>query len=223
MTSLQAAVKRWLVNGIVITIPLVVTVLLLLLITRFILDLIAPVIDVIVYVWPSEPPVVVVQLATVSALIAVLLIVGVLAEYTPERYTASVVHRSFESIPGIKLVYSTVRRLVYLLMSEDTSQFQEVKLVEFPHEDSYMIGFLIRDSADAIKDSVGRDDLLTIMMPLGPNPTTNGFIMHMPPECVYDVDLSVEEAIRSIVTLGVDIDHRKDRPSDDPRPAAPVD
>ncbi|MFC7231986.1 hypothetical protein ACFQMM_12300 [Saliphagus sp. GCM10025308] len=43
----------------------------------------------------------------------------------------------------------------------------------------------------------------TVMIPLGPNPMTNGFIVHVPDEAVSDVDVSVEEAVRMTATLGV--------------------
>jgi len=45
--------------------------------------------------------------------------------------------------------------------------------------------------------------MVTIMVPLAPNPATNGYVMHMPTEKVHEVDLTVEEAFRSIATLGV--------------------
>lgn len=42
-----------------------------------------------------------------------------------------------------------------------------------------------------------------VMIPLGPNPTSNGFVMHFPTDRVHDVDLTVEDAIHAIATLGV--------------------
>ena len=69
-----------------------------------------------------------------------------------------------------------------------------------------MLGFLTADTPQAIERCIGEDDLQTIVIPLGPNPTTNGFVVHVPAEHVHDIDMSVEAAIRSIATLGVATD-----------------
>ena len=200
----KTLLKRWLINGIAITIPLVITILVLVVVLNFVLNILSPVVQGIVYVLPNDPPTIVVELVTLSSLLGFFLLVGIIAEYTPGRYISQRLDATMETIPGVSTVYESVRRASNMLIDDDTEQFQDVKIVEFPHKDAYMLGFLTANTPPAIEDRVDNGTLVTIMVPLGPNPTTNGFIMHMPAEHVYDVDITVEEAIRSVATLGVD-------------------
>ena len=195
--------KRWLINGIALTIPLVITLLVLLVVVDFVLRVLDPVVRGILYVWPNEPHTAVVQAITLLSLVAFVLLVGIVAEYTPGRAISRRVHATIETIPGVSAIYESVRRASRMLLDDDTEQFQDVKLVEFPHRDAYMLGFLTAKTPPAIEERVDDGAMVTIMIPLGPNPTTNGFVLHMPAERVYDVDITVEEAIRSIATLGV--------------------
>jgi uncharacterized membrane protein len=202
--------KRWLINGVVITIPLVATLLVVLVVLDFILGVLSPIVTGVTYVWTDQPPVPVIQFATLLSVIGVFLLVGIVAEYTPGTYLSKRVHGTMETIPGVSTVYQSIRRASKLLLDDETEQFQEVKLVEFPHEGAYMLGFLTAETPAVVKASAGEDEMVTIMVPLAPNPATNGYVMHMPTEKVHEVDLTVEEAFRSIATLGVAADRLGD-------------
>ena len=216
MATVRLRVKRWLINGIAITIPLMVTLLVLIVVVDFILGILSPVVDGALYLWPTnEPPKAVVQFMTLGSLLGLFLVIGLIAEYTPGQYISRRVHQTMETIPGVRTVYESVRRAANVLVDDDTEQFQEVKLVEFPHEDAYMLGFLTADTPAAIEERVDNGAMVTIMIPLGPNPTTNGFVMHVSRDNVYDVDITVEEAVRSIATLGVAANGIGDEPRTD--------
>lgn len=206
MMELSRPVKRWLINGIVLTIPLVVTLLVVLVVIDFILGALSPVVTGVKYVWPNEPPTVVIQTTMLFSLFAFVLLVGFIAEYTPGTHISQRVDATIGTIPGVSTVYESMRRASAILADGETDQFKDVKLVEFPHEDTYVFGFLTADTPTEIEHSVGENPMVTIMVPLGPNPTTNGFIMHVPVENIHDVDITVEEAVRSIATLGVSVD-----------------
>ncbi|RQG90565.1 DUF502 domain-containing protein [Natrarchaeobius chitinivorans] len=198
-----ATTKRWLLNGIAITIPLVVTVIVLTIVLEFVLRALSPIVSAIIYVWPNEPPTIVVQLTTLLSLVGLFLLVGFVADCTSSRRLSQTVHETIESIPVVSPIYASVRRASDVLADDETDQFREVKLVEFPHENLHALGFLTADTPREIERRLGEDELQTVMIPLGPNPTTNGFVVHVPVENVSDVDMTVEDAIRSIATLGV--------------------
>lgn len=196
-------VKRWLIHGFVITIPLIVTLLVLVVVLDFVIGMLFPVVAAVEYLWTDELPVILIELLSILALVCLFLLVGLVADLTPGGYFAGLLDRTMSTIPGVSIVYTSVRRATNILISDDSDEFQDVKLIEFPHEDAYMLSFLIEDTPATIENDVTDEELLTLMMPLGPNPTTNGFVVHMPSEHVHDVDMSVEEAIQSIATLGV--------------------
>ncbi|AGB36041.1 DUF502 domain-containing protein [Natronococcus occultus] len=215
MDAVSEQPKRWLVNGIILTIPLVVTLLVLLVVIDFVLGILSPIVAGVQYVWPNEPPRIVIQLTTLASLIGFFLVIGFAAEHTPGKRVSERVHATIETIPGVSVLYESVRRASDILVNDETDQFKEVKLVEFPHDDAYMFGFLTADTPVTIERTVDGDEMMTLMVPLGPNPTTNGYVMHVPTENVYDVDVTVEEAVRSIATLGVAVDELgKEGPDD---------
>jgi uncharacterized membrane protein len=195
--------KRWLIHGVVLSIPLVVTLVVLVVVLEFILGMLSPVVAAVEYLWTDELPTALVEVTTLLSLVAFFLVVGLVADLTPGGYVTRVVDRTMATIPGVSTVYTAMRRATDILVSDDAHQFQDVKLIEFPHQDAYMLSFLIEETPPVISEGLDADEMLTLMMPLGPNPTTNGFIVHMPTEHVHDVDLSVEEAVQSIATLGV--------------------
>jgi uncharacterized membrane protein len=206
MVEVSRSLKQWLVNGLVLTVPLVVTLLVLLVVIDFVLGILSPIVEGIAYIWPNQPHDAVIQFMTIVSLFVFFLLVGFVAEHTPGRHLSKRVHTAMETIPGVSTIYESVRRASNLLVDDETEQFKDVKLVEFPHQGSYMFAFLTADTPERIERCVSKEPMVTVMLPLGPNPTTNGFIMHIPAENVYDVDITVEEAVRSIATLGVSVD-----------------
>ncbi len=84
--------------------------------------------------------------ATLASVIGVFLLVGLVAEYTPGTYLSKQVHATMETIPGVSTVYESVRRASKLLVEDESDQFKDVKLVEFPHEGAYMLGFLTAET-----------------------------------------------------------------------------
>lgn len=203
MNVILRTIRRWFVDGVALTIPLVTTIVIVLFVLQFILGMLSPFVAGAVLLWPTTPPTFVVQVGTVVALVLFFLLVGVVAELTPGERLSAALHRAIERIPVVSTIYLTIRRASDLLVDDDGAQFQEVLLVEFPHEGSYTFGFLTAETPTTIESTVGAADLRTVMVPLGPNPTTNGFVMHLSDERVYEVDVTVEEAMQSIATLGV--------------------
>ncbi|WP_226040062.1 DUF502 domain-containing protein [Natrinema sp. DC36] len=206
MVSHGSRFRRWLINGIVITIPLVATLLVVMVVLNFIRSAISPVTAGVTYLLADEPPALAIEFVTLLSLLGVFLLVGLVAEHTSGKYLSKRVHAVMETIPGVSTVYESVRRASRLLVDDDTDQFQDVKLVEFPHEGAYMLGFLTAETPAVVEASADETEMVTIMVPLAPNPATNGYVMHMPTEKVHEVDLTVEEAFRSIATLGVAAD-----------------
>lgn len=222
MTGSTSTVKRWLLNGIAITIPLVVTLIVLHVVLNFVLNALSPLVVTILFLWPNEPPTEIVQLTTLASLIATLLLIGFVAERTPGRRLSRTLHATIESIPGVSTLYASVRRASDILLDDDTDQFRDVKLVEFPHGNAHMLGFLTADTPPTIADQLDGTNLQTILIPLGPNPTTNGFVIHVPEERVRDVDITVESAVRSIATLGVATERVADFEDGEPDRSNPV-
>lgn len=106
-------------------------------------------------------------------------------------------------IPAIGGVYESFRQMSDVVLESDTQNFRDVKLVEFPHQGAYTLGFVTTETPTELAEPAGHSEMLTLFLPLAPNPVMGGHLVHMPASKVMDVNLSVEEGIRAIVTSGV--------------------
>ncbi|WP_255246131.1 DUF502 domain-containing protein [Halolamina sp. CBA1230] len=146
----------------------------------------------------------VIQLATPVILLAVVMVVGIFTNTTKWGERAVDYFDYFISqIPAVGGVYESFRQMSDVMLESDTQSFREVKLVEFPHEGAYTLGFVTTETPSALADPAGHAEMLTLFLPLAPNPVMGGHLVHMPADRVMDVDMTVEEGIRAIVTSGV--------------------
>jgi len=143
---------------------------------------------------------------TILSLIAAIFCIGVWTERRPNRSGFGALFDTLVSrIPGVGSLYQSIDEMSGLLLDSDTDSFQEVKLVEFPDRGSYSSAFLTAEPPDVVREATAEGDegMVTLFLPMAPNPVMGGYVLHVAEEHVYDVDLSVEEGIQSIVTSGV--------------------
>ncbi|GAB6860374.1 hypothetical protein JCM17092_04630 [Haloplanus litoreus] len=114
-----------------------------------------------------------------------------------------VVDLTITSIPGVGTVYKSFRRMGDVMLDEGGENFQEIKLIECFEEEIYVLGFKTSDAPRTIENSTGHDDMVSMFLPLAPNPVTGGLLTYVPESNVYDIDMTVEEGVRSILTSGV--------------------
>jgi uncharacterized membrane protein len=138
------------------------------------------------------------------ALLAVLVVaIGVVARSQSGDRLIDYFDYIIMAIPGIGAIYKSFRRMGDAMLESDMDHFRSVKLVEFPHDDTYVIGFETAQSPTSVQDTVGNDDMVTMFIPLAPNPVMGGFLTHVPRDRIGDVDMTVEQGVRSIITSGI--------------------
>ncbi|MFC7027008.1 DUF502 domain-containing protein [Halomicroarcula sp. GCM10025710] len=114
-------------------------------------------------------------------------------------------------IPGVGSLYRSLDEMSELLLDSDTDSFQEVKLVEFPVEGSYSIAFLTAETPDVVADAAAEKGMVTLFLPMAPNPVMGGYVLHVAEHRVRDIDMTVEEGVQSIVSSGVATGNREQR------------
>jgi uncharacterized membrane protein len=220
--SLYDGFRDVLFNGVAIIIPLVVTIWVLSMALDLVADALTPAIALLRWLGVIEwfRSVTLIQtlidlgvyglvVGFLSELIAVLVLVGVVlfvGSVGHNRYGEHVidyVDLVIASIPGIGTVYKSFRRMGDVMLDKDAENFQEVKLVECLAEGTYLIGFETSESPATVTDAVGEQEMVTMFLPLAPNPVTGGFLTYVPRDRVVDVDMTIEEGVRSILTSGV--------------------
>lgn len=216
-TRIDSYVRQSLLTGTAIVLPVLITAFVLLLIVDLLSGLLNPLVIPIQEGLGATSPLLPQLLAALVLLLTILVVGGV----TESRVLGDRVKGSLDStmarIPGIRSIYGPLDQISTMLLEGDTRNFQDVVLVEFPKEGSYSIAFQTSHPPEMIQRATGEDDMLTVFMPMGPNPFMGGFIMHLSTDEVYELDLSVEEGISSIVSFGVAVEideHPSDVPLD---------
>ena len=203
--DLKEVLWRSLVKGVAVLLPLVVTLFVVSFVLGFVFDQLAPLVGAVVGTGVTDSKALVTAI-TLALFLGIILVIGFTAEFTPGNHRLNDQFDEFmSSIPGIGSVYTSFNEMTELLLDSDTDSFQDVKLVEYPGEDSYVVAFKTAETPEVIARDTGNDDMITLFMPMAPNPVMGGFVIHVSRERVVDVDLTVEEGIRSIVTSGVAI------------------
>lgn len=104
-------------------------------------------------------------------------------------------------IPVVNSIYSSVKQVSDTLFSSSGNAFRKAVLVQYPREGSWTIGFLTGvPGGDVRNHLVG--DYISIYVPTTPNPTSGFFIM-VPRADTVELDMSVDEALKYIVSMGV--------------------
>ncbi|MFB6178775.1 MAG: DUF502 domain-containing protein [Halorientalis sp.] len=204
---MQERFRSAMVTGIAVTIPFIVTLVVLGFAVDFVSGTLNPLVGLIDSVLGPATPEIAVKTVIFLLLLVVIFLVGLVADRQPEE---GAVENSFDrmmaGIPGIGSIYTSFNEMSQLLLDSDTDSFQEVKLVEFPSEGSYSIAFLTAETPETIQTATGHDSMVTLFLPLAPNPVMGGHVISVDDDRVVDVDMSVSEGIRAIVTSGVDLE-----------------
>jgi len=215
--SVYEYLRRSIITGAAIVLPVLITAVLLLFVINLLSQLLDPLV-IPIQEGPGDTSPLVSKLLAVVVLSGVVFFVGA---FTESRVGGDRLKQSLDAtmaqIPGIRSIYSPLDQISTMLLEGDTQNFQDVLLVEFPREGSYSVAFQTSRPPETIERATEEDDMLTVFLPMGPNPFMGGFILHMSEDEVYRLDLSVEEGISSIVSFGVAVeidDHPTDVPVD---------
>jgi uncharacterized membrane protein len=220
--SVVEHLRESILTGVAITVPLVVTVYVLTALLDFIVEALAPFIDLLRYLGVIQAlesarlivflvdigvySVVVdflTELIAVAILLGFVVVVGTVGHNRYGEHIVDVFDFVIASIPGVGTVYKSFRRMGDVMLGDEGENFQEVKLVQCFGENVYVIGFKTTDSPKSVENSAGHDEMVSMFLPLAPNPVTGGFLTYIPTSQVHDIDMTVDEAVRSILTSGV--------------------
>ena len=103
-------------------------------------------------------------------------------------------------VPFVKSIYSSVKQVSDTLFSNTGNAFRKAVLVQYPRQHSWTIAFVTgTPGGDVINHLTG--DYISVYVPTTPNPTS-GFFLMMPKADVIELDMSVDEALKYIISMG---------------------
>lgn len=109
--------------------------------------------------------------------------------------------RILHKIPVVNTVYKTTQEIIKTLFVSDKNTFKQVVMAPFPRPDVYVIGLVVREAPPICSDAA-KQELISVLVPTTPNPTTGFLMMFRKEELIY-LDIKPEDAIKYIVSCGV--------------------
>ncbi len=125
---------------------------------------------------------------------------GVLAISFAGQWWLKVWDRFVTRIPIVRSIYSSVKQVSSTIFSGNGQAFRKALLIRYPHAESWAIAFQTGSTADEISGKLG-GEYVNVFLPTTPNPTS-GFFMIVPRSSVIELEMSVEEALKHIVSMG---------------------
>ena len=104
-------------------------------------------------------------------------------------------------IPIVRSIYSSVKQVSDTLLSSDGNSFRRAVLVEFPQRGQWAIAFVVGAPGERVAAQLGADSVV-VYVPTAPNPTS-GYTLIVRPDEVRELDMSVDEALKFVISLGV--------------------
>ncbi|MBS0435429.1 MAG: DUF502 domain-containing protein [Proteobacteria bacterium] len=130
-----------------------------------------------------------------------LLITGVFATNIVGQWWLRQGARLLNRIPIVKSIYSSIKQVSDTLFSSSGNAFREAVLVQYPREGAWAIAFVTgKPGGEAAQHLPG--DYLSVYVPTTPNPTS-GFFLMVPRRDVIELEMSVDEALKYVISMGV--------------------
>lgn len=143
------------------------------------------------------------QMLGFGAVLTVLIIflTGLLAQNFIGNYVVRIWEGLLKRIPIVNSIYSSVKQVSDTLFSSSGNAFRKAVLIEYPRQGSWSIGFLTGvPGGDVVNHLKG--DYVSVYIPTTPNPTS-GFFLMVPKAEAIELNMSVDEALKYIVSMGV--------------------
>ena len=130
-----------------------------------------------------------------------LLITGVLAANFVGRAFVGGWESLLDRIPFVRSIYSAAKNFAEIVFSDSSNAFKNVLLVEYPRKGIYSLAFQTSTDLGEVQGRTG-EEVVGCFVPTTPNPTS-GFIIIVPKQDVHVLDMEVDEALKMIISLGV--------------------
>lgn len=196
--SIWKFLRKHFLTGIATLFPLFITIYIIIAIARFADNIFGRYINSSFY---DEFGFTVPGLGIIAAFIGTLA-VGLLYNYFFGNKVLPLFERMLRRIPLINNIYPPAKQLSdFMFNSEKKENFKKVVRVQFPEKGSYCIGFITNENIEEINPD-GEERLVSIFVPLAPAPFT-GHILLLPESRFKELDISVDRAIKFVVSGGV--------------------
>ena len=131
----------------------------------------------------------------------VILITGVLVTNILGRKLVALWERALNKIPGFRNVYKVLKKVSDTVFNTSTESFRKAFLIQYPSKGIWVIAFQSGDYRGEAESIIG-EEIINLFVPTTPNPTS-GFFLMMAKKDAFELDMSVEEAFKLVISAGV--------------------
>ena len=128
-------------------------------------------------------------------------LIGALTAGFLGRWVIHTGERVLNRMPVIRSIYSAVKQIFETVLAQQSNAFREAVLVEYPRRGIWAIGFITGTTKGEVQN-LTEETTVNIFLPTTPNPTS-GFLLFIPREDVIPLDMSVEEAVKMVISGGI--------------------
>jgi len=134
-------------------------------------------------------------------LLIVLILVGALTAGFFGRLWGRVSDRILNQMPVIRNVHSAIKQILETVLAQQSNAFREAVLIEYPRRGIWAIGFLTGTTQGEVQNMT-EEECINLFLPTTPNPTS-GFLLFVPKKDIAHLSMSVEEAIKMVISGGI--------------------
>lgn len=131
----------------------------------------------------------------------IIFITGLLTQNFIGKYVVRAWENLLKRIPVVNSIYSSVKQVSDTLFSSSGNAFRKAVLIEYPRRESWTIAFLTGTPGGGVQEHL-QGNFVSVYIPTTPNPTS-GFFLMLPESDVIELDMSVDTALKYIVSMGV--------------------
>ncbi len=123
-------------------------------------------------------------------------------------------------LPVIRSIYNALKQISETVFSQRESSFQKACLIPFPRDGSWALAFISTEAKGEVQRHLFQgDEIISVFMPTTPNPTS-GFLIFVPRSQVHELEMSVEDAAKLVISAGLVYPQGTEPPGPDAIPLA---
>ncbi len=192
------SIRSYLLAGLVVWLPILVTFVIL----RFLVDVLDQTIGLLPKAYQPEQ-LIGIHLPGLGVLLSLLVLVvtGIVAANFLGQRLVSWSESILARIPLVRTIYNAAKQVIQAVFSSNGQSFRKVLLVEYPRKGMWSLAFQTGICNPEVSRHTG-SEMITIFVPTTPNPTS-GFLMMVPVSDAIELEMSIDEALKFIISLGV--------------------
>ena len=189
--------RNYFISGLLFWVPLALTVL----VIKFFLELINNLVpqkylpEAIFHLDTTIPG------SGIILVLIVILITGVMVTNILGRKLVALWEKVLNKIPGFRNVYNVLKKVSDTVFNTSTESFRKAFLIQYPSKGIWVIAFQSGDYRGEAKSIIG-EEIMNLFVPTTPNPTSGFFVM-LAKKDAFELDMSVEEAFKLVISAGV--------------------